>query len=388
MLEIVLIFHSTRNDNMGVGALTVSQISILQALADERNIDLKIVVVDSHDPRAPYVSQANVDIRELRELRNLDKIFGIFRQADIVVDIGGGDSFSDIYGGKRLMRLLLLKYMALFAGRPLVLAPQTMGPFSKKFWARLAAPAIRRSAVVATRDTMSTDYLHQIGIKRPIVEASDVALKLPYTPPVAAKNERPVRIGLNVSGLLMNGGYTGANQFGLSMDYPALMRDIISGFQEHPDGCEIHLVPHVISSERGAIEDDYQASVDLAKEFQGVVVAPDFKSPSEAKSYIAGMDFFMGARMHACIAAFSSGVPVVPMAYSRKFAGLFGSLGYEQTVDCTSESPEEIHTKIFAAYGKRDALKADMMRARDLGLNKLAKYERAVGDLMEKTARR
>ena len=30
--------------------------------------------------------------------------------------------------------------------------------------------------------------------------------------------------------------------------------------------------------------------------------------------------------MHACIGAFSAGVPVIPIAYSRKFIGLFGGV--------------------------------------------------------------
>ena len=64
----------------------------------------------------------------------------------------------------------------------------------------------------------------------------------------------------------------------------------------------------------------------------------------------------MGARMHACIAAFSAGVPVVPMAYSRKFAGLFGAMGYDETVDCTSQSAEEILTRIFDAFERRGDL--------------------------------
>ncbi len=387
MLRIVLIFHSTRNDNMGVGALTVSQIAIIKAVAEARGIDPEIIVVDSHDPRTPYVVDDKVDIRELRELRELPKVYRIFRDADMVVDIGGGDSFSDIYGAKRLTRLLLLKYLALIARRPLVLAPQTMGPFARSIWAKLARPAIRRSSILATRDRLSTEYLQRLGVDRDIIEASDVALKLPYEP---AENRPggPVRIGLNVSGLLMNGGYTGGNQFGLSMDYPALMRELIARFQNHDDGCEVHLVPHVISFERGAVEDDYQASIDLAAEFDGVVVAPAFSSPSEAKSYISGMDFFMGARMHACIAAFSSGVPVVPMAYSRKFAGLFGSLGYERTVDCTRDTADAITEQVFDAYEHRAQLREDMLNARDLGLSKLALYETALGDLMEKIARR
>src|SRR5690606_38493929 len=146
----------------------------------------------------------------------------------------------------------------------------------------------------------------------------------------------PVRVGLNVSGLLMAGGYDRGNMFGLRMDYPALVREIVGRFRAHPDGCELHLVAHVIPHGTDAgealagLEDDHRAARALAAEFPGVVVAPAFRTPSEAKSYIAGLDFFMGARMHSCIAAFSAGVPVVPMAYSRKFAGLFGSLGYDR----------------------------------------------------------
>ena len=159
-------------------------------------------------------------------------------------------------------------------------------------------------------------------------------------------------------------------------------------FLPHPDGCEIHLVPHVISWAGGGVEDDHAASLALREEFPSVTVAPAFTSPSEAKSYIAGLDFFMGARMHACIAAFSSGVPVVPMAYSRKFAGLFGSLGYDETVDCTSLSAEEILARIFDAYGRRADLARTQKAALATGLEKLARYEAALGDLMEQLALR
>ncbi len=203
-----------------------------------------------------------------------------------------------------------------------------------------------------------------------------------------AASPSPVRIGINVSGLLMDGGYTRDNMFGLQMDYPQLMRDIARHFTDHPDGCELHLVPHVISWERGALEDDYAASVKLAEDFPGAIVAPPFASPSEAKSYIASMDFFMGARMHACIAAFSSGIPVVPMAYSRKFAGLFGALGYDETVDCTTQGAEDIKARIFGAYERRESMARAQQAALAIGLERLERYETALGDLMEALARK
>jgi polysaccharide pyruvyl transferase WcaK-like protein len=167
------------------------------------------------------------------------------------------------------------------------------------------------------------------------------------------------------------------------LDYPGLIRQLIRRFQDQ--GAEVHLVPHVIVREGRLVkEDDYRASKALADEFPDTVLAPAFEAPSEAKSYIAGLDFFMGARMHACIAAFSAGVPVVPMAYSRKFAGLFGSLGYDRTVDCTSETAEAIETKILAAYETRDLLTREAASALARGREKLAVYEAGLQAVVSK----
>jgi len=70
------------------------------------------------------------------------------------------------------------------------------------------------------------------------------------------------------------------------------------------------------------------------------------------------------------------------MAYSRKFAGLFGALGYNETVDCTSQSAEEILAHIFDAFERRGELAQSQKAALASGLEKLALYEAALGDLM------
>lgn len=393
MLTIALIFHSARNANLGVGALTVSEVDIIRRIAIARKIAVHIDVIDAIAEGPICVSGPDLTIRETRILRRPLEVFAIIRKADLVIDIGAGDSFADIYGPKRLIRLFMMKYMAHLAGRPLVLAPQTFGPFVKRLSRFFAVQSIRRAAIVATRDRLSTDCARDLGYRGTVVEASDVALRLPYTPPAPRVAGAPVRVGLNVSGLLMIGGYDRRNMFGLQMDYPALVRDLIRRFLAHPDGCEVHLVAHVILREAvengpGGLEDDYSASLELAREFPGVKVAPAFATPSEAKSYIAALDFFAGARMHACIAAFSTGVPVVPMAYSRKFAGLFGSLGYGRTVDCTTESGAAIVEQIFAAYDDRITLADEVRTALGRGLEKLDAYETALGDLMVRLADR
>lgn len=383
-LRIALIGFSSRSDNLGVGALTVSQIEILRDIARDLGRPLEIAIVDPKGPRGSYIAGPNIRIVDFDRNLMLSPrgFFALARRSDLVIDIGAGDSFADIYGSGRLKRMFVLKFLTHLAGTPLVLAPQTIGPFTKGWSKRLALASIRRCALVATRDTLSTQALRDLGYAGAVVEASDVALRLPYEAPAprtgAGSEGGPLRVGLNVSGLLMHGGYTGKNEFGISLDYPGLIRDLIRFFQG--EGAEVHLVPHVFPADPGKThrEDDTVANHALSTEFPGVVEAPRFSSPSEAKSYIAGLDFFMGARMHACIAAFSSGVPVVPMAYSRKFKGLFGSLGYDWTVDCTAEGKDAILAKIAGAYRSRAHLAEDLAKARRVGEANLGIYQDAI----------
>jgi polysaccharide pyruvyl transferase WcaK-like protein len=197
-----------------------------------------------------------------------------------------------------------------------------------------------------------------------------------------------LRVGINVSGLLVNGGYSKDNMFGLKSDYADLMRRLIRHFASRPE-TEVHLVAHVIS-DTFPVEDDLKACEMLCSELPdtvsgNVVVAPRFATPSEAKSYIAGLDFFTGARMHACIAAFSSGVPVVPMAYSRKFAGLFGALGYLHTVDCTNDSADRIESYILESFERRAFLRSEVQVALSTGLDRLGLYEGKLQRLMEES---
>ena len=383
-LCITLIMHSTRSDNLGVGALTVSEVEILRKIARDTGRAILITAADWKDARTPYISGPDIRVVDMdgRFMVNPLGFFALARRSDLVIDIGAGDSFADIYGARRLKRMFVLKYLTHLAGTPLVVAPQTIGPFTKGWSKLLARLSLRLSALVATRDAMSTRALRDLGYAGAAIEASDVALQLPYDPP-GQRGDGPPRVGINVSGLLMGGGYTGKNEFGISLDYPALMRDLIRYFQGQ--GAEVHLVPHVIVHSGPMVgEDDARASAALAAEFPGAVLAPSFTSPSEAKSYIVGMDFFMGARMHACIAAFSSGVPVVPMAYSRKFEGLFGTLGYTRMVDCTRETGPAVLAKIAAAYDDRATLATEAARALAKGREKLGAYEAGLRALMER----
>lgn len=345
------------SDNLGVGALTLANIELLRQAAREIERQPRFLIVGWRDKRPWYERPSDVEDHAIR-LRHILSPGGALGRAlaasDIVFDIGAGDSFTDIYGPKRFLTIWGTKVRALVAGKTLVLSPQTIGPFENQWTKRLAGIVLNRATAVVTRDALSSALLGEMKIRSEVLEATDVAMRLPYTK-VQCMTSPKIKVGLNVSGLLMNGGYTGTNQFGLSVDYPTLIRDLLRWFLLQ-EGIELHLVGHV-QSKTQPIEDDQRASELLIKEFPKAVLAPQFNSPSEAKSYIASMDFFMGARMHATIAAFSAGVPVVPMAYSRKFQGLFESLGYDFVADCKSMTDAAVMSMIQESFQNREVLK-------------------------------
>lgn len=380
LITIGLLWHSMNSDNLGVGALTLSNLEILRSAAQRAGVNARFLIIGWHGTRDHYdVAGDDVEVRPIRtrQLASLSGTFGkTLREVDIVFDMGGGDSFTDIYGPKRFLTIWGAKVWSLLLGKPLILSPQTIGPFERILSRRLARAVISRCRLVVARDTPSARLIEDWSTNVPLIEATDVAMRLPFLAPHSEVKDGTVRVGLNVSGLLFNGGYTRDNQFGLTVNYPELIRSLIRWFIQHPN-VALHLIGHVQSID-DPVEDDQRVAEALAVEFPSVQVAPYFSSPVEAKSYIAQMDFFAGARMHAAIAALSAGVPVVPMAYSRKFAGVFGTLGYQHVVDCKSQTAEDIIRTIQWGFEFREELKRDVEAALKMVNERLNAYEEAV----------
>lgn len=380
-LTIALLWHSVNSDNLGIGALTASHLAILDKVAGKLGVKIEYKVVGWRDPAPAYIARPDVSVVPMRtrDLLRPAGLYATIRDCDLVLDISAGDSFADIYGARRFVLNLVSKAVVLLARRPLVLSPQTIGPFERRWARRLATGVLRRARMIVTRDALSSEFLQPLQLGHKLIEATDVAFRLPFAVP-PGRSDGVDRVGLNVSGLLFNGGYTRRNMFELSCDYPALVRSILGYFSSLP-ATEVHLIGHV-NSKSNAVEDDYRVAEQLGREFPGVIVAPRFADPSEAKSYFATMDFFCGSRMHACIAAFSAGVPVVPIAYSRKFAGLFGSLGYKLITDCRSQSEGEILAAVKNAFDDRDKLRNLVKNGRLLADERLGRYEMALEKML------
>ena len=276
--------------------------------------------------------------------------------------------------------------LTLARGKPLLLSPQTIGPFTREPYRALAAAAMNRAEAVVARDPLSFKVLREMAPRARALEAVDVAFALPFERRARAGDGR-VHVGINVSGLLFNGGYAGGNEYGLDYDYEALTRRLIETLAARPE-VRVHLVTHVNAPHLPA-DDDGAVADRLAREYPQAERVPDFASPSEAKSFISGLDMLVAGRMHACIAAYSSGVAVVPVAYSRKFAGLFeGVLGYRHIVPVKGMDTDRALAFILDCIERREALAGEVARGNERVAEKLDRYVAELERLFAKVKRR
>ncbi len=382
-LRIGLLWHSLRSANLGVGALTIANIAILRAAAAKAGRTVIPVVIGFGGPLhySPDKGVEEVETASTAYLLPGSQLWKALGSCSVILDIGGGDSWADLYGGKRFFWMWWSKQMALLQRRPLVLSPQTIGPFDRPVLNRLAGRTMKQCERIFTRDTESMQLLKALGAETRASETVDVAFRLPFQR-MPCQAGGPIRFGFNVSGLLYAGGYKRNDQFGSSEAYRAVVDGVIAGLLARRD-VEVSLVPHVLTGD-GSAEDDAAVSYAIAARYPRVKVAPSFKSPGEAKGYISSLDLLAGSRMHATIAAASSGVAVVPLAYSRKFRGVFSSIGYPLVADCISTPPNELISVTLGAVDRRSELSTAAAQGAALALDRLEAYENYLAELLRR----
>lgn len=403
-VRVCLLGPSFSTENLGVCALAASSIKcILNKWPDAQitlfgsgrtagEYQLTIANRQLHLKRFPLRFCKNIFLRchflvlllnalllKILPSRQLEKLLSAMNpyvksvvEADLVFDVTGGDSFSDIYGFRRFCIGCLCKWLVTIYGRKLILLPQTYGPFKRPVTRWIAKYMLKRSEAVYSRDRESFKYLQKIFngqlANEKLKLVPDVAFVLdPYRPEQLdigslpeSRTEDTIVVGMNVSGLLFNGDYARNNMFGLKVNYPATVGRIVDLLLQN-EKVVLLLIPHVFASP-GSVESDSEACEylyqSLYEKYRGRVFLAHGKYDQNEIKYVIGMcDFFIGSRMHACIAALSQSIPAIGLAYSKKFRGVFETVGAEQlVVDMRRAKSEEILTTIAKAFEQREVI--------------------------------
>lgn len=289
---------------------------------------------------------------------------------DFVAAMNGGDSFSDIYGIRRFIEGRLPIFITILLRKRLILLPQTYGPYNSRLARSMTRWIINRASLIFSRDLDSIALVEKFVNKKkrnklPIQFCPDVAFTLPSSFPSTFTIYPPINdfgnkiwVGINVNGLLFNGGYSRANMFGLRFEYKIFMLRLIENLMKETD-IRIALVPHTYG-EKDNINSDTEASRQVFEMLKDkyknrlYVVQGEYKE-FEVKGIIGRCSFFVGSRMHACIASISQGIPTAAVAYSKKFHGVFASIGLESmVVDARMLDIDEAIDRIVYLYKNRN----------------------------------
>jgi colanic acid/amylovoran biosynthesis protein len=324
--------------NMGVTALYMSTITGFSKYID----DLEFVVFDNglgrREKRIEIYHGKNINIIRfgarsgLRYYRpenmltmlimsKLGKLGAILNEGiklidscDVVLDVSGGDSFSDIYDMERFNIINRAKQLTVNRKKTLVLLSQTYGPYTKLQVRKKAAESVKNSSFAWARDNDSYKILqdlsgsqfssHQrrcgvdmafslqkINAEQQISESPNDWLKK------LASSESCV-VGINVSGLIYNDPDKAKTTYRFKADYKKLVNDLVIRFLNNTK-TNIVLISHVIAKP-GHYE-------------------------SEAKWLTSKLDWFCGTRMHSAMTGLSSCVPTSTISYSHKAKGVFAT---------------------------------------------------------------
>ena len=369
-IPITFFGASPRTSNMGVNALFASTIAGIRnrlhnadltvfdsALGDRR----EPFHVDSGEPvtlrflgyrtgkriyRSENLAQMNLASRFGSLGATLNSGVAAIRASVATLDVSGGDSFTDMYPDDRIQLVAGCKELVLRMNCPLILLPQTYGPFDESL--ERASRIVQAATACFARDERSFESLkkmlgshfdpdrHRCGVDMAFgLEPRSAESDLPSALLSWLADTQTPRVGLNVSGLIGNSALIGREKYGFKADYREIMTKFLRWLLAESEA-RVVLVPHVMVPS-GQAESDVGACEWLKSQFSGddanrILVSPTSLDQSQVKWLISKFDWFSGTRMHATIAGLSSLVPTSTVAYSDKAIGVFESCGQGREV--------------------------------------------------------
>jgi len=297
--------------------------------------------------------------KDFKHIFSINKTLKAIYSSDIIITTGG-DVFSNDYGFFSFMIEFYNLLIALVLEKPTCIFAESIGPF-KWYSVFLAKFVLNRVSLITTRDEISFNYIREIGVnKPPVYLTADTAFFLDKkevnNPALNEFLKRENLIGFSISNAIST--WTGGDYD----DYVNLMVRLIDKIIETYDA-NVILVAHVTVA---GINDDRiinRKVFNRLKNSDRVFNLEEDYNSEELKYVISNCDLFVGARMHANIAALSSCVPAIAISYSIKTPGLMRLCGLEDYyIEFKDLSEESFLGKIHEAWENREEITEHLRR--------------------------
>ena len=227
------------------------------------------------------------------------------RSEDVLVSIGG-----DIFCYENYRKYNLLHQYALKQVKHSILIGCSIEPDSLTDHALLKD--LETFEFISARELITYNALKNAGLKN-VSYCPDTAFSLPAAETALPEHFIPQNtVGINISPLVLN---KSADAELILENLRLVVRDVLSS-----SSASVAFVPHVVWENN----DDRIPLQKLYQEFQGTgrVCLIEDQDARKLKWIISQCSYFIGARTHATIAAYSTGVPTLALGYSVKSRGI------------------------------------------------------------------
>ena len=227
------------------------------------------------------------------------------RSEDVLVSIGG-----DIFCYENYRKYNLLHQYALKQVKHSILIGCSIEPDSLTDHALLKD--LETFEFISARELITYNALKNAGLKN-VSYCPDTAFSLPAAETALPEHFIPQNtVGINISPLFLN---KSADAELILENLRLVVRDVLSS-----SSASVAFVPHVVWENN----DDRIPLQKLYQEFQstGRVCLIEDQDARKLKWIISQCSYFIGARTHATIAAYSTGVPTLALGYSVKSRGI------------------------------------------------------------------
>lgn len=264
-------------------------------------------------------------------------------QCDAMI-MSGGDVISLDYGLASLYDWTGYVDNAVGMKVPVCLWGASVGPFkAKPYVEKFISSHLSQYAALSSRESATHDYLKSIGVDSCLVADPAFTMKpepFDYQALIPAGTDGCV--GLNFSPLIRGYRDTESSRQALDAEIVSFVRKVLESTE-----LGVLFIPHVDPLDGGTENSDFHYMNGLVTRAgllgERVKMAPPTLNAAQLKYLISQCRFFIGARTHATIGAFSTGVPTTSIAYSVKAKGinrdLFGHLDHVlETPKVTSDT--------------------------------------------------
>jgi len=259
---------------------------------------------------------------------DLSRVMDSYRDADLVVGVGGGylRGKPGLASTTELALLLHPLVLAHQLDKPVVLYTQSVGPFGNRVQTVAASKVLRSVDLILVREDVTVSTLEALGVSTNVVRSVDGGFAFTSDARIDLRDLVGAPDNAWVVGVTVRRWLPAAGQARYEDAFAQLCDWVIDRY-----GATVVFIPQVTSDHHGD-DDRIPARRVAALMRHDPVVLEDKYDHGRIKALYRELDMMVGTRFHSVIFALTARVPALAIEYEHKTTGIMRDLGLERWV--------------------------------------------------------